>query len=112
MYLETVCPHCGQPLASDVVISYQKTTTATATCIVVKNVEVKETIYVEDLVEIIIDDIQSYLRDGISIQELYELIKTKFSITKTCIYDIIERIKFKLNLYSPDMNHLYFVNCD
>ncbi len=110
-YLETVCPHCGQPIASDVVISYQKTTTPAATCIVVKNVEVQYTIPIDDLVRDVIDTIRSYIWDGISMHELCELIKTKFSITKTCCRDIIERIITELNLYSPDMEHLYYISC-
>jgi hypothetical protein len=77
---------------------------------VVKNIDVMDTIAIEDLVRDIIHTLRFSITDGIHIEELCTLIKTKFGIAKAYCYDIIEQIKIELDLYSPDKQHLYFVN--
>jgi hypothetical protein len=77
---------------------------------VVKNIDVMETIAIEDLVRDIIRTLRVSIIDGIRIEELCTLIKKTFGIAKIYCYDIIEQIKIELDLYSPDKQHLYFVN--
>ncbi len=77
---------------------------------VVKDIDVKETVAIEDLARDAISALRSYITDGIRIEELCILLKTKFGIAKAYCCDVIEQIKIELDLYCPDREHLYYVN--
>jgi hypothetical protein len=72
VYIETICPACGEPIAPEVAINYRKITTISDTRIVVKNVEVRETMTLEELVQNIIITVEPLIKKGIGVQDLRE----------------------------------------
>lgn len=113
-YTTTFCPTCGQQIANKIVIHYQKTTTFLdggdgTNRIVVKNIEVVETVTVDKLVKSILQSPEIDIKNGMDIVELQEILIDIFGIAENSLSDIIEVIKSELGLYCPDNEHLKFV---
>lgn len=90
--MKTICPNCGKPAVSRVAIHYQKITSLdgdAADKIVIKNVEITETISFETIVKNIIQSLNNSSKNIISNEELNYILKNTFGITKNSISDVI-----------------------
>lgn len=113
MYIITPCPHCGQTAFHFVTLHCIETTEFcdfdSASRYAVEYIQVKETVSEAELLSQIFRTIRDFVKDGIEVKELYQILKTQYGIAAVYCQDLIQKIKVELDMYCPDRQHLYFV---
>ena len=106
VYIKTICPTCGEPVLSDLAISYEIPWGVVSRIV---DVEVVDACTLQDLARSVIRELAGHIYDGITKTELCRILKDKFRILERHCCDIIQQIKLELGLYCKDGVHLNFV---
>lgn len=69
---------------------------------------VEETIK-EEFIKDVLCTMSEHVNDGVEIKELCRILKTIFPVAAVYCCDVIQKLKEVMEMYSPDMRHLYFV---
>lgn len=73
-----------------------------------KDVRVTNTYNKEDKFKEIILNLNSKLKNDISIDELENILQNEYKLSRCCTDMLIDEIKENYSMYSPDGKHLYF----
>lgn len=111
MYIKTKCPYCENVLFHNVCVRVA----APHDCknengIILKTIEVRDSITEEGMVRHVLHTIKKYLSDGMEVRELCQILTTCYGIASDYCCDMIQRIKIELDMYCPDGKRLCFVN--
>jgi hypothetical protein len=113
MYIRTHCTHCGQPDYHDIKLHALEHTVfddlTHATRYSVEHIEVAETLSEEEMAHAVMQELRGYVQDGVTVQELCNVLKRYFGVVANHCCDLIQRLKIEMDLYCPDRSHLYFV---
>ena len=117
MYIKAGCPVCGSPIFHNLRIKYDKYRRFDGDIPVyrydIKNIDVTDTLTEKELMKDVIQSLHRLIHDGIEVETVEGILKDGYGITGPCCKEFLEKITEELNLYSPDMKRLYFVesNC-
>jgi hypothetical protein len=75
----------------------------------IENIDVDETISEEEMARSVLQELRSYVYDGITTYELCRVLKESFGVVAAYCCDLIQLMKIELDMYCPDRQHLYFV---
>lgn len=76
----------------------------------IEDISIDETLTAEKFVRSVLCTVHGYIRDGIEVSELCQILRKYYGIASAYCCDLIQRIKIELDMYCPDHKRLYFVN--
>jgi acyl carrier protein len=113
MYILSECPHCKTPYIESIVIEgieeQRFSNEEAALNYILKNIKVKNTLRIENIKHII-PVFEKYIKDGITIAEIREILTEKFGVASVCHFEVIWEIEGELGMVCPDHKTLRFVS--
>lgn len=105
MYKQSICPYCNKPFYENLRIHVlEQSGTYT-----LSQINACEIVTEEELAQSIIHELAGNVYDGITTAELCKILDRQFGLASKYCCDLIQRIKLELDMYSPDRQHLYYV---
>lgn len=104
MYIKTKCK-CGRECFHNIRIRVIQDRSD----LELDDINVRDSVEAEQLAQEILLELQGYVYDGITTRQLCKLLKEKFGVAFQYCCDIVQRLKIELDMYSPDRQHLYYV---
>ncbi|MHC1575987.1 MAG: hypothetical protein ACXQTE_01400 [Methanosarcinaceae archaeon] len=109
MYIKTKCSACGQENFHNLHLRVLEVIRGGESSFSVDDVLVTDTVAAEQLARDVLLELEGYVYDGISTDELCKMLKRYFGVAAKHCCDIIQRLKINLDMYCPDRKHLYYV---
>ena len=113
MYIKTRCTQCGSSDYHNIKLhAFEKAVFedfVDANRYLIDHIEVAETISEEEMAQAVFQELRGYVYDGVTVRELCRILKECFGVVARYCCDVIQRLKIEMDMYSPDHQHLYFV---
>ncbi|PQV43200.1 hypothetical protein [Methanohalophilus euhalobius] len=77
----------------------------------INNMEVDGTVTEEKIAHLVLQELRGHVYDGVTVNELCRILKKCFGVVAVYCCDLIQKLKLELDMYCPDKQHLYFVQC-